>query len=220
MMRAHDYTVVESPDVLLAALERANEAVVIVDSDLHVSCFNAAAERIWGLDRAEVLGRHVSSLGLGDLEPHPVATPASARVNGDDAIPERGSEITIMRKDGRRIRAALSLSRLEAGGQARIIAFVRDITTEVERRERSALLTLVADRTNRAVVVTDPDLRIVYTNAAFTGMFGYSLEEAQGRQANELLVGRCTDRRPLAWFSRWAARAFPKIIPGRSMASR
>ena len=111
---------------------------------------------------------------------------------------ERGSEITIPRKDGSRIRAALSLSSVEAGGQSRTIAFVRDITAEVDRRERMALLTLVADRTNRAVVVTDRNLKIVYTNAAFTGMFGYSVEEAKGRQANELLVGRYTDRRTLA----------------------
>jgi len=203
MMRAHDNPVVEAPDVLLAALERANDHRVIVCAHHPALMPDAAAERIWGLERTEVLGRHVSYLGLGDLRPHPVATPASAQVNGDDAIPERGSEITIPRKDGRRVRAALSLSRVEAGGQARTIAFVRDITTEVERRERSALLTLVADRTNRAVVVTDPDLRIVYTNAAFTGMFGYSFEEAQGRQANELLVGRCTDRRTLARLRRW-----------------
>ena len=61
-----------------------------------------------------------------------------------------------------------------------------------------ALLSLVADRTNRAVVVTDRNLKVVYTNAAFTGMFGYSVEEAKGRQVNELLVGRYTDRRTLA----------------------
>ncbi len=104
----------------------------------------------------------------------------------------------IQRKDGSRILAALSLSQVEVGGQSRTIAFVRDITAEVDRRERLALLTLVADGTNRAVVVTDQDLRIVYTNAAFTGMFGYSPEEAKGRQANELLVGRYTDRKTLA----------------------
>src|SRR5450755_1473661 len=66
-----------------------------------------------------------------------------------------------------------------------------------------ALLTLVADRTNRAVVVTDHDLKIIYTNAAFTGLFGYSIEEAKGRPANELLVGRYTDRKTLARLRRW-----------------
>jgi PAS domain S-box-containing protein len=41
-------------------------------------------------------------------------------------------------------------------------------------------------------------LRIVYTNAAFAGIFGYSPEDAKGRPADEMLVGRHTDRRSLA----------------------
>ena len=111
--------------------------------------------------------------------------------------PSRAREIAIHRKDGSRIRAALSLSRVEIDGQIRTIAFVRDVTAEVERRQRLDLLTLVADRTNRAVILTDRRLRIVYTNAAFEGMFGYSFEEAQGRPAMELLAGRHTDRTKL-----------------------
>jgi diguanylate cyclase (GGDEF)-like protein/PAS domain S-box-containing protein len=203
MMRVHDCSSVETPDFLVAALERANDAVLIVDRDLRVSYFNAAAERIWGLDRAVVLGRHVGRLGLQYLQQVHDATPTSGQMSGDDAIQERHSEIRIERKDGSRIRAALSLSRVEMGGQGRTVAFVRDITAEVERRERVALLTLVADRTNRAVVVTDQDLRIVYTNAAFKTLFGYSLEEAKGRLAAELLVGRYTDRRTLARLRHW-----------------
>jgi diguanylate cyclase (GGDEF)-like protein/PAS domain S-box-containing protein len=197
-MRARDCPVVETPDFLLAALERANDAVVIVDGDLHVSHANAAAELIWGLNRTELLGCHVSRLGLGDLQHHLVAATAPVQVNGGDAITGSRSEIAIHREDGSRILAALSLSRAEVGGQSRTIAFVRDITSEVDQRERLALLTSVADETNRAAVVTDQNLRIVYTNAAFAGMFGYSFEEAKGRPANELLVGRHTDRKVLA----------------------
>jgi diguanylate cyclase (GGDEF)-like protein/PAS domain S-box-containing protein len=188
-MRTQDYPVAEAPDLLLAALERANDAVVIIDDDLHVSHLNAAAERIWGLDRAEMLGCHVSDLGFPDLN-------ASDTIQGN--LPTNSSEITIHRKDGGRILAALSHSRAEVGGQSRTIAYVRDITSEVDRRERLALLSLVADETNRAVIVTDPDLKIVYTNAAFAGMFGHSNEEATGRQVDELLVGRHTDRKTLA----------------------
>jgi len=209
MMHTRDCPVAETPDFLLAALERTNDAVVIVDSDLHVRHFNVAAELIWGLDRAEVLGCHVSRLGLRELQRHHDATPASGQAQGEDnrqkRSRERCSEVTIRRKDGSRIRAALSLSTVEIGGQSRTIAFVRDITSEVERRETMALLTLVADRTNRAVVVTDRKLGVVYTNAAFTGMFGYSVEEAKGRQVNELLVGRYTDHRTLARLRHWIA---------------
>jgi diguanylate cyclase (GGDEF)-like protein/PAS domain S-box-containing protein len=197
-MLTHDGAMVEAPDVLLAALERANDAVVIVDSDLHVSHVNAAAELIFGLDRADMLGCHAGDLGLKDLQDRHVATPASDPVNGRDTVQQSCSEITIQRKDGSRFRAALSLSRLEIGGQGRSIAFVRDITVEVEQRERAALLSMVADRTNRAVVVTDHNLKIVYTNAAFAGIFGYAPKETNGRQADDLLVGRHTDRKALA----------------------
>ena len=68
-MHTRNYPLAETPDFLLAALERTPDAVVIVDSDLRVSHFNAAAELIWGKDRAEVLGCHVSRLGLRDLQP-------------------------------------------------------------------------------------------------------------------------------------------------------
>jgi len=198
MMRVNQFPTVEAPDFLLEALELSNDAVVVVDGDLRISYFNAAAELIWGLDRAEVLGGDASRLGLGDLRAHDVAAPAAAAISGDDPTQGRGVEIRIKRKDGSRVRAALTLSHVEAGAQRRTIAFVRDITAEVDRRERLALLTLVADKTNRAVVVTDPDLRVVYTNAAFTGMFGYSSEQASWRRAGELMVGRQTDRRTLA----------------------
>jgi diguanylate cyclase (GGDEF)-like protein/PAS domain S-box-containing protein len=198
MMRVLDDIAIENPDFLLRALELANDAVVIVDDDLRVSYFNAAAENIWGLDRAEVLGRDVSRLGLEDLRPQDVVMPAAVRMNGDDSVWERCFEITIKREDGSRIRAGLRLSQVELGNQCRTIAFMRDITAEVQQREKSALLSLVADGTNRAVVVTDRNRRIVYTNAAFGGMFGYSPEEASGRKVYEILAGRDTDRGTLA----------------------
>jgi len=192
MMHTSEYKLVETPDVLLATLERANDAVVILDDNLRVSHLNASAEAIWGLNRTDVLGRHASCLGLNDL---PQAS------NGDGQV--RKSEVTIDHSDGSRRRITLSLSDLEAGGQSRTIAFVRDITKDVLRRERMAVLELVADKTNRAVLVTDHNLRIVYTNAAFTAMFGYSVEEAKNQKASDLIVGRYTDRRTLVKLRRW-----------------
>ncbi len=193
-MHAHDCR--ETPDFLRAALERSNDGVVIVDGDLRVSHFNAAAERIWDMDRADVLGGDVSRLGLKDLRDHAAAV--SGQANAAGAIQENRSTVTIQRKDGSRIRATLSLSRVDGGGQGRTIAFVRDVTAEAELRDRLAVHSLIADGTNRAVVVTDHKLRMVYTNAAFSEMFGYSPEEAKSRQADELFVGRHTDRRTLA----------------------
>ena len=187
-MRASGYPTVDTSEFLLAALEQASEAVVIIDSDQRVSHFNAAAELVWGVNREDILGLDAGCLGLTDLQP--------------------SSEMTIPRADGSRLRASVSASRVEIGGRSSYMVFVRDVTAEVERRERIALLNLVADKTTRAVVVTDRNLRVVYTNAAFSGMFGYSTEEAQGRQANQLLAGRLTGRRTLLRLRR-------RIIDGR-----
>jgi diguanylate cyclase (GGDEF)-like protein/PAS domain S-box-containing protein len=188
----------KNPDVLLAALERANEAILIVDDDLRVNHFNAAAELIWGMDRAEILGRHASCLGLSDLHEMQDESAGAGELAGENAKLAGGRELTIRRKDGSRVRATLSLAQIEAAGESRTIAFVRDITGEADLRERLALVTLIADGTNRAVLITDRRLKIVYGNAAFSGMFGYPLEEARGRQAYQLLAGRLTKKRALA----------------------
>ena len=188
----------KNPNVLLAALEGANEAILIVDDNLHVKHFNAAAELIWGMDRAEVLGRHASCLGLNDLQQKQDAAAGMDEPAEENAKSGDGRELTIRRKDGSRVRAMLSLAQIEAEGESRTIAFVRDITDEAELRERLALVSLIADGTNRAVLITDQRLKIVYGNAAFSGMFGYPLEQARGRQAYQLLAGRHTKKRALA----------------------
>jgi len=188
----------KNPDVLLAALERTNEAILIVDDDLHVNHFNAAAELIWGMDRAEVLGRHASCLGLNELLQKQDAAAGTDQPANENARPGDGHELTIRRKDGSRVRAMLSLAQIQAAGENRTLALVRDITGEAELREKLALVSLIADGTNRAVLITDRKLKIVYGNAAFSGMFGYPVEEAQGRQAYQLLAGRHTKKRTLA----------------------
>ena len=56
-MSASDGLVTETPDVLLAALECADDGVVIVEGAGRITHFNAGAERIWKLARTDVLGR-------------------------------------------------------------------------------------------------------------------------------------------------------------------
>jgi diguanylate cyclase (GGDEF)-like protein/PAS domain S-box-containing protein len=175
----------EAGQFLLAALDQASDAVVIIDDQGLVVHFNAAAERMWGMPAAEILGRDAACLGI-ELSDH------------------HDREITVRRKDGSLAKGALSLSRVEVGGAINTMVFVRDITAEVNRRERLALMSMVADRTNRAVVVTDRNLRILYTNAAFAGMLGYSPSEARGQRATRLVAGGYTDRKTLARLRRLA----------------
>lgn len=183
-MSASDCLVTEIPDVLRAALECADDGIVIVDGAHRITHFNGAAERIWKLARAEVLGRDAGILTLNCLQAGPIA--------------DVRDEISLVRRDGSRIRASVALSSVTLGGVVHHIVFARDVTAEAERRARIGLLDTVADQTNRAVIVTDVEQSIVYVNSAFTTLFGYTSEEAVGRRAGELIGGCHTDRNGVA----------------------
>lgn len=183
-MSASDCLATEIPDVLLAALECADDAIVIVDSARRITHFNAAAERIWKLARADVLGGDVGVLTLKCFQADPAA--------------EFRDEISLTRHDGSRIRVAISLSSIVRGGEGCHVVFARDVTSDAERRARIGLLHAVSDQTNRAVIITDTEQNIVYVNSAFTTLFGYTSGEVEGRRASELIAGCHTDRTAVA----------------------
>ncbi|WP_316184502.1 MULTISPECIES: EAL domain-containing protein [unclassified Bradyrhizobium] len=195
----------EPADVLLAALERSSEAVVILDEDLRVRQANAAAERLFQLDRAALIGADVSRLGI--RPDHPIfktSLEAGQPLPGDvREIMPPPVEIILRPGEGKRICVSLTASPLDVGGTTRLALFARDVSAEVERRDRLALLHSVADQTNRAMVVTDHHLEIIYTNAAFSDLFGYQRGEAIGRRVDELMVGPCTDRQAIDRLQLW-----------------
>ena len=115
-MSAADCPMTEIPDVLLAALECADGGIVIVEGARRITHFNAGAERIWKLACAEVLGCDAELLTLKCLRADPVA--------------EFRDEISLVRRDGTRIRAAISLSSVTRGGVTHHVVFARDVTKE------------------------------------------------------------------------------------------
>ncbi len=190
----------DAAQALFSALEHAVDAVVITGLDDEIRYFNAAAERLWGYGRGEVVGRQVNMLVPLDMRADldgvialKAALPANAPVKGR-------REFRISRKDGSEAWGAFSISRVGYDGKILDINFVRDVTDEVRLREKNALMALVAEKTDRVVMVMDRDLRITYVNNAFTELFGYSLAEALGRHPEELLTGEYTDSEALARF--------------------
>ncbi|NVN87040.1 MAG: EAL domain-containing protein [Rhodopseudomonas sp.] len=187
----------EAPEFLLAALDQAIDAIVIIDCNNNITHFNAAAELMWGYPRDEILGRNVNCLVPAQIQAHHNGYIEANRTTGVNRIVGTSREVKITRKDGSEIWGALSMSRVALGNEITYMGFVRDVTAEVRSREALALHSLVSSKTTRMVLVTDHDRRIAYANDAFFRMFGYSASETIGALPSELLAGKYTDQATL-----------------------
>lgn len=180
---------------LRQTLEQALDAVVEIDADNCVIFYNPAAERLWGYSADEVLGRNVDMLVPPQHARNHDELVNRNRRTGVNKIVGTSREVELIRKDGTRRWVSLSLSKVpRADGSITYTAFLRDVTAEVDRRERIRLLSLVADETDNSVLITDANRRLVYVNSGFTRLTGYTAEEAIGRKPGELLQGPGTDR--------------------------
>lgn len=80
----------------------------------------------------------------------------------------------------------------QEGRVLQVLKIATDISGRLQhersQREQLRRLSLVADSSNSAVVVSDCDLRITYVNAGFSRMFGWSFEAVHGQRAMALLA--------------------------------
>lgn len=171
---------------LIPAIETAIDAVVLIDENHCVRFFNCAAERLWGYDRNDVIGKEVTLLFAGDIGIKHDGSVDREQSSDENGIAGVRREVRLKRKDDREIWGALSLSKVESGGKSHFMGLVRDVTEEVRGREESRLLSLAANETDRAMLVLDRDRRIIYINRAFTDLFGYGLTDVRGKQPTDL----------------------------------
>jgi c-di-GMP-specific phosphodiesterase len=173
--------------ILGPALEQAIDAVVLIDDSNRINFFNAAAERLWGYSRDEVLGRNVSILVPIHVQPDHDGYIERNRQGHENKIVGTSREVKLTRKNGEEIWAAFSLSKVDVGGRIHYVGFLRDVTELVRDREALHLLSLAVNETDRAMLVLDQDRRITYVNRAFADLFGYSAADAIGKHPTDLI---------------------------------
>ncbi|HUR55624.1 MAG TPA: PAS domain S-box protein, partial [Gemmataceae bacterium] len=168
---------------------------------LRVRSGNPFAARVLGVPLGEAAGRLVTDVfpAIPDELVRRYATVAASGVPddlgefryGDDRVaerwwavqafplPERSVGVAFQDVTDRK-RAENEVRRLNADLEQR----VRDRTAELTQanaalREEEELFRSAFDNTNVAMVLTDLDNRFVRANAAFAGLFGYTLEEVR-----------------------------------------
>jgi diguanylate cyclase (GGDEF)-like protein/PAS domain S-box-containing protein len=152
---------------------------------------NACFLQDMGYTLDEVIGRHHRSFRPRSIADKPADDPVWDTLRRGDSVSE---QIECIVGDGSTVWLQATYSPVfdAQGGLERIIEFAFDVSPHVEReiaaREREHLLSLVANQTDNAIVITDMAWRIIYVNDAFTRMFGYRPEEVLGAIPSTLLT--------------------------------
>lgn len=180
-------------EMMNQTLEQAMDAVVSIDEHNNVTFFNKAAEAVWGYDRSEVLGHNVKMLVPHGMQHQHDGFVNRNRQTGQNRIVGSYKELPVERKDGSNLWGQAAISKIEFDGRITYTAFIKDVTEEVEKREKMEMLSLVADKANSGILITDGDGKIEYINAGFEKLTGYSLEESRGKKPGPMLQGEGTD---------------------------
>ena len=141
-----------------AILEAALDAIVSMDGQGRVTEFNPAAERLFGYQRAEAVGRSMADLIIPPeyRERHTLGLARYLRT-GEAALLGRRVDVVAMRRDGTRFPVELSIQRVGQDEPPLFSGFIRDISERVRatremqeseeryRAQRTALNRLIQD---------------------------------------------------------------------------
>jgi PAS domain S-box-containing protein len=179
-------------------LDEVDGSVIATDLNGLVSYWSRGAERLYGWDRAETLGRSILALGL-----IPLHGTASAGMLGAMASQARWKgELEVPHKDGTTVRVDLRLSPV-ADDDGALIGMI-GISVDVSERVRAAAelraardhLRTVTDSMAEGLYTLDADGRVTYVNSAAERLLGWNAHELLGRSMHETVHYRHGDGSP------------------------
>ncbi|MDV7103612.1 EAL domain-containing protein [Vibrio sp. TH_r3] len=175
-------------NVFVQTLEQSIDGVIVINSKNIIILYNNSAERLWGFSKQEVIGKNVKVLVPDHIKPNHDNFVNANRKTGVNKIVGTSRDIQIVRKDGSLRWGAFSISKVEVDGEILYTSFVKDVTELVEQRKRIELLSLVTDKTDNAIFITDQDWKLTYINQGFKTIFGYDESEVIGRSPIDILA--------------------------------
>jgi len=119
-----------------AIVETATEGIVTIDRTGHIETFNGAAERLFGYQLAEVVGKNVSLLMPQPYRDDHDAYLQRYMTTGVRHIIGIGREVVGRRKDGSTFPIDLSIGEGWDGGERFFTAVIRDITDRKEMQTK------------------------------------------------------------------------------------
>ncbi len=164
-----------------AILETALDGIIGMNETGRITEWNPAAERIFGYQRADVLGQELGELIVPPTlrEQHRQGL-ARYLETGAAYVLDRRLELNAVRADGTEFPVELAIARVPGGAQ-RFTGYVRDISERKRAEEAIRFQARLLDVVEQAVIATDVSGIITYWNHYAETLYGWSADEALGR---------------------------------------
>jgi len=167
-------------------IETAPVAIVAYTSDGKIHYGNDLAVKLIGAkDLAEVLGRSVLDFIHPDYQ-ELVKQRVAKTLTGETLGP---AEEKAFKLDGKEICLEVSSRAMTINGKPGIVAVLNDVTARKQAEERLRLQSAALEAAANAIVITNQNGTIQWTNPAFTRLTGYSVEDAIGQNPRILKSG-------------------------------
>jgi hypothetical protein len=122
-------------------LYMAVDGIISIDHDQRIVLFNGGAERMFGYDPEEVLGKPLSVLLPNEVaETHHRHVEAFGQGTDQSRAMARGTPLVGRRKDGALLNLEVGISKRSENGAILYTAVVRDVTQRLEQEKRIARL--------------------------------------------------------------------------------
>lgn len=164
----------------LQVMEGSVLSIVMIDQKGTINYFNGSAEKLWGYDREEVIGKNVKMLTSKDIQPKHDGYLKNYNETGKRNVMGGSRDVKALTKDGKEVDIQLSLSETETDGKVVYTAFIQDIS---EQKLLQSELQTRMDQVNVACIVSESDLKgnIISVNDKLCEVSQFSREECIGQ---------------------------------------
>ncbi|MBI3047621.1 MAG: PAS domain S-box protein [Acidobacteria bacterium] len=132
--------------VLAAIIDSAVDGIIVIDAQGRIETFNPAAERLFGYQESEVIGRNVSMLMPSPYREEHDGYVARYLATGEAKIIGIGREVHAKRRDGTIFPVHLAVGEMTVDGERKFTGIIHDLSARVlmeeQLREQAALVRL------------------------------------------------------------------------------
>ena len=170
-----------------AVIEAAVDGLVITDAESNVTGFNPAAERLFGYQREEALGRNLRSLVVPKrFQAAHLSALLAHLETGDRHYLDRRIEMILHRADGSELPAEVSISRFEVDGLPNFSASIRDLSDRDQLLASRERLAQVINNTPVMLFAFDSDGTITLAEGRAIALMGVEPGSVVGANVFEL----------------------------------